>query len=198
LGYIAHVNSIASILELGILSHNEIHRLGIEHESVAEPTVQTRRHSKSLSSGGWLHDFANLYINPRNAMLYRVARRFVNDSVVLSVDKCVLDDSGVRIVSRNAAVGEGDVEDKPVPEGLRELDRDVVFARGWKSENSSADLPTKDMLMAEVLVPERVQPDLITGAWVATQGACERLADRHPRIRCSWDGDLFFGLAEGQ
>src|SRR5438093_4550990 len=67
---IAHFANLPSILTHGILSHNRARKRN--PTSIANQEVQEIRHSKSVPGGRPLHDYANLYISARNAMLYKV------------------------------------------------------------------------------------------------------------------------------
>lgn len=68
---IQHVGNIPSLLQRGILSHNRAQALG--HESVAMDVIQDIRANKAVSGGRPVHEYACLYFNGRNKMMYRIA-----------------------------------------------------------------------------------------------------------------------------
>jgi hypothetical protein len=67
LHYITPIANVPSILQRGILCHNQVKSLA--HQSVAMPQIQQRRTKKSVPGGRHLHDYANLYFDARNPML---------------------------------------------------------------------------------------------------------------------------------
>lgn len=81
-----HLN-VPSILRLGICSH-EASRT-IQHSSIASAAVQGRRDERSIPGGLRLHQYANLYFNARNAMMYSVlfdpdvAKRVASDDLAV-------------------------------------------------------------------------------------------------------------------
>jgi len=52
------------------------------------------------------------------------------------------------------------------PEGLRELDFNLIFATYWTSEDPLEQWRRKSVKCAEVLVPHRIPADLVIGAYV--------------------------------
>jgi hypothetical protein len=171
LHYITDMANVASILEQGILSHRLAQRAASEHVSIADADVQVRRASKRVwvgRSSRPLHDYANLYVHARNAMLSILVHIGQGDLTVLSVDPAVLDLGGVVVADRNAASFASLF--LPTAEGIDTLDEAAVFAEWWTSSYEA-----KQLRMAEVLVPDRVPPSLITGAYVPDHAAAERL-----------------------
>ena len=171
LHFIAHLVNVPSILEHGILSHRRARR--IEHVSVASPDVQGRRRRKKVPSGRHyrlLHDYANLYLDARNAMLYSLLEEWEGSLTVPAVDSLVLDLPGVVVADRNAA--SGIARFSSVAEGgIEALDETVVFARYW---SDSDDL--KQLRCAEVLVPGKVDPSWIRRACVPDRTTKRKLA----------------------
>jgi hypothetical protein len=171
LHYITDIANVASILERGILSNRLARRVVSGHVSVADAEVQARRASKRVwvgRSSRPLHDYANLYVHARNAMLFILLRSGQGDLTVLSVDPEVLDLGGVVVADRNAASLASLF--LPAAEGIAALDEAAVFAERWTSSYEA-----KQLRMAEVLVPDRVPPSLIKGAYVPDRAAAERL-----------------------
>jgi ssDNA thymidine ADP-ribosyltransferase DarT-like protein len=171
LHYITDMANVASMLERGILSHRLARRVASEHVSVADAEVQARRASKHVwvgRSSRPLHDYVNLYVHARNAMLFILLRSRQGDLTVLTIDPEVLDLDGVVLSDRNAASFASLF--LPAAEGIAALDETAVFAERWTSSYEA-----KQLRMAEVLVPDRVPPSLIKGAYVPDHAAAERL-----------------------
>jgi hypothetical protein len=87
LHYITDIANVSSILEHGIFSHRLVERLIGQHVSVASSEVQARRAGKRIWIGRRaraLHDYANLYLDARNAMLYTLLQNRRGDLIVLA------------------------------------------------------------------------------------------------------------------
>lgn len=101
---ICDIRNLSSIYEFGILSKNEKQRFNISAIDISNPNVQKIRYCKNVSYNHGLHDYANLYFNPRNPMMYYlIHHNNVSDLCVICVDKRVLDLRGTFVSDRNAA-----------------------------------------------------------------------------------------------
>jgi hypothetical protein len=185
LHYITPIANLRSILELGILSHDQAKSL--PHHTVASVEVQSIRSSKSVPNGLRLHQYANLYIHARNAMMY--SRKEAHQELcVLRVSPEVLDLPGVVIADGNAASGM--TRFGPAPHGLTLIDRDLVFAEWW-----SGSWEAKRVRCAEVLVPGNVPPSFILAAYVScgpAQARCAALGLTEPDLPATIDAHLFY------
>jgi hypothetical protein len=162
--------NLASIAEHGILCHNAASRL--PHGDISLASVQDIRRTKRvpdsrLDQAEWrlLHDYANLYVCPRNPMLYRRLDK-QNELVVLRVTTNVLDIPGVVVTDGNAATRTTRFSEPAV--GIALLDREVNFARDWNHSDPLVKAEHGRRMCAEVLVPERVPPDFIDLALVTS------------------------------
>jgi len=194
--FITHVGNLQSILKLGILSYNQMEAAGIAHISLADPGIQQNRTNILVPPwpGTPLHDYANLYVNGRNSMLSRIL--FTNPPqnvavIGVSTDQ-LLDLPGVVITSQNAA-SSGRRWLKS-PDGLAELEREVVFAQYWTNHPTAKERSQHEQVMcAEVLVPNSVEPVHVARIHVSCQEtltACVAL-DGAPAVQVS--PYLFFG-----
>lgn len=86
---ITHIDNLHSILRKGILSHNRVNKLGLDCEKIWDSSVQKIRESKRVPSGNKLHDYANLYFNPRNAMMSKL-RNLNNKICIIVVDSKII------------------------------------------------------------------------------------------------------------
>ena len=190
LHYITPIANVPSILQEGILSH-ELSE-GIPHHSVADPEVQERRASRVLPGPGkrMLHQFANLYFHAQNPMMW-VRRSKHLELCVLRVSTDVLDLPGVVIADQNAATSF--VSFGPVTKALASIDYELVFAESWTHpEDQVEDRRHKAIKCAEVLVPDRVAPDYVLGAYVSGATSRARLAKVAPSLEVTVNADLFF------
>jgi hypothetical protein len=164
LHYIAHFDNVASILDRGVLSHRLAAKVG--HRSVASEEVQAIRAAKVVPNGLPLHRYANFYFDARNSMMSKI--RHENPEIaVLRIDPAALDIEGVVVADRNAA---GPARFFDSAEGVASLDESAVYARWW-----TQSLAAKQRRCAEVLVPHRLGPEFIRGAYVMDQDCAERL-----------------------
>jgi hypothetical protein len=188
LHYITPIANLPSILENGILSHFRAQKR--EHISVAMQVIQDRRSSVVVPGGRPLHEYANLYICARNPMLF-LRRGQHEELCVLQVSPDVLDLPGVVVVSGNASSGY--VRFGPGPRGLAVVDRDLTFAEYWTDPDEIERWRKKCAKCAEVLVPDSVDPEHITGLYVSGEAGTQRVVALDiPEIPITIDGHLFF------
>lgn len=193
LHYITHLDNLASILNHGILSNHEVSRRGFTHVSVALSEVQERRR-KQIPGGQLLHDYANLYFNARNPMMFRrVCDREVTHTrlAVLRISPDVLDIPGVVVSDGNAASRY--VRFFGVEDGLGALVAELVFARDWRDANEIVYYRKKSATCSEVLVPCRVPADMLTGAYLSCPPASALAVPPHLDILIR--PDIFFQQA---
>lgn len=179
------IGNIPSVLTYGILSHESAAKL--KHHSVAMPAMQDRRDVKTVSGGLRLHQYANLYFHARNPMLS--ARRH-EDICVLRVSTAVLQSNGTVIADQNAA-------SKYVrfyaPAQSSLLNFDDIYARDWRHpDDQIREWQHKSRKCAEVLVPQRVQPNMLIGAYVVDDAARTRLNQAGFTLPINIDADFFF------
>ena len=179
--------NLPTVLAHGILSYDRAAKL--PHTSVAMQPVQDRRDQKRVPQGLRLHQYANLYFDARNPMLYR--RLNEADSLcVLAVSTAALQLEGTVITDCNAA---GDYVRFLHPLQWELIDFDDVFARDWRHPGDERRYwQHKSRKCAEVLVPHRILPELILGARVISPSVKARLATLRPSLRVKVDPDMFF------
>jgi hypothetical protein len=164
LHFITHIGNVPSIIQEGIVSRNKAIRDRINNHDISMGSVQDWRSGKKIpGTRNELHDYANLYFDAHNPMLS--ARRSRNNEIcVLRVDNNILDLEGVIVTDKNAA---RECWFKPVDAGLPLLDAREVFAKYWTSDDLIEEYRLKGIKCAEVLVLDCVDPEYISGAYVA-------------------------------
>jgi len=176
-------------MSLGILSHNRAKK--VPHNSIAMPEIQDRRANTVVPGGRRLHDYANLYINARNKMLYKRRNQHA-DLCILCVDVEVLNLPGVVITDRNASSCDY-VRFSPAPDGLRYIDKELVFARYWTHPGDPIEeMRHGSIICAEVLVPDRVNTKYINGAYVSGEEAKAAFEATGAGIPVTVNSYLFF------
>jgi hypothetical protein len=187
LHYITPIANVSSIMRLGILSHNRA--MHVDHQSVAMNEIQDRRAKVTVPGGRKLHEYVNLYICARNPMMYKRRDRY-KELAILRISPDVIDLPGVIVCDRNASSGYARF--KAAPDGLRTVNKDWTFADYWTDPHQIIGWQKKAAKCAEVLVPDRVKPDYITGAYVACHEAGTALERLGTGLAVEINGNLFF------
>lgn len=187
LGYIVPIATVPSILKHGILSHHRAER--VQHESIALQEVQERRARVVVPNGRRLHEYANLYICPRNPMLFKRKDEHAQ-LCVLRVSTSVLDLSNVVVTDVNAA--RGYVRFSPAPDGLEIVNRGRTFVTYWTHRDERDENLHVGQKCAEVLVPDVVPMRYVTGAYVSCAASQQQLQSLAPNLPITVDRDLFF------
>jgi hypothetical protein len=187
LHYITPIANVPSILQHGILSHNRV--AALPHDSVAMQEIQDLRENKAIPGARRLHDYANLYICARNPMLYKRLDRHAG-LCVLRINTNVLDLPGVIVSDSNAASQY--VRFAPAPGGLSIVNRERTFADDWTSPDTIEYYRKKAGKCAEVLVPDRVDPCHIGGAYVSCEEALARFNARARGLAAAINRHVFF------
>lgn len=164
------IENIPSIMKRGLLSNERAG--GVRHVSIAMDEVQARRDRIQIPNGLRLHQYANLYFDPRNPMLSR--KRSQNEEIcILKFDRAVLDIEGVILSDRNASSAYVSFYGAMV--GMEFIDFELVYARYWGDSNYYEHCKKKSIKCAEVLVPYCISYDYVVCAAVVNPLAAERL-----------------------
>lgn len=97
------------------------------------------------------------------------------DLAVLRIDSSILDEFEVVISDGNAASGYAKFHTSP--EGLRYLDKNLIFAEYWTDPNLIIEYRRKCAICAEVLVLDSVSSQFIIGIYVCTQKTYEKVVE---------------------
>lgn len=187
LHYITPIDSVGSILQYGILSHQLANAL--PHTDLSMQEVQALRANKIIPGGEKLHHYANCYFDAHNPMLSK--RRDRNSEIrVLRISPNILALPNVIISDRNASSDYARFY--PSPEGLNYLDSEKIYAKFWNHQDYFQYLEHKSIKCAEVLVPELITKDCILGAYVSSQLVAQSLANFQERLIIETKPDLFF------
>lgn len=179
--------NIHSVLDHGILSFERVAKL--KHHSVAMPEVQDRRDLKQVPGGLKLHKYANLYFHARNPMMSK-RRNEAAELCVLRVSTAVRKLPGVVLADCNAS---SDYVRFLAPRQWELLNYDDIYAMDWRHPNDPiAYYRHRSRKCAEVLVPDRVEPRFLIGAYVVDHTAGKKLASLGFTLGVKVDSDMFF------
>ncbi len=177
--YITHIDNIPSLLEKGILSHEQIVSRNIQFTPIYDEGIVSNRRDIHTPDGRTLWNFTNLYFQARNPMLYRVLHeKPENEIAVISVQPDVLGRSDIYVSTGNAAHSSSDIlNTSEMKKALRQIIRNTVGVEWWNDLNGS-----KRKIMAECLVPDMLPPDYIQSIYVANHTAKEKVEKAIPHI----------------
>ena len=171
--YITHIDNLPSILRQGIFCHERIERENIKFTQIYDETIVTGRRERKVPDERSLWSFANLFFQPRNAMLYRVLLEKSSEEIaILCVKPELLNRKDIYI-----AVGGAGSERSPIVSrdvGIKSISklRKYIDREWWSDVDDS-----KRLSMAECLVPDSVSPDMITTLYVSSHELREELCN---------------------
>ncbi len=187
LHYITPIPNVESILRYGILSHNGAQQYG--PESVAMPEVNVIRSAKRLPSGRTIHDYANLYFNARNPMMFKRKEHHAQ-LCILRISADVLDLKNIYIADGNAA--SRSTRFLLVPSSDLPIDEVLVFGDSWYDPDPETLNENRRRRCAELLVPGVVEQRYITGAYVSNLDGRMRLEQWMSRDMIRISERMFF------
>jgi hypothetical protein len=166
--HMTHYRNLPSILQHGILSWTEVHSRDLAATDISDPSVQRWRARPEPVYRRAIHDYAPLYINPKNAMLY-VRRHLQHEIVILKVSETILRRRQHLFTDGNAASKDTVFSaDRAIVDPSDEALRAVRWA----------DVPDgKRRRCAEVLVYPSIESDFIICAICSNQNLVNELAD---------------------
>ena len=180
------IKNLPSVLQHGILSYEQV--ANMPHDSVAMSEIQSRRNDVCVPNGMMLHEYANVYFDARNPMLYK---RRQEDICVLKISPQILELSDVVVADRNAS---SDYVRFFEPQyALDRLDFDLIYAEFWNDDDYFEYLKKKSIKCAELLVPYTINPAYIIAAAVKDDNDRDRLIGMGFNKRIYVDKHLFFG-----
>ena len=171
--YISHVKNLESIIKYGILSHGLIVGNSAPPARIDDSEIVARRGRKRTPDGMSLWQYANLFFNPRNPMMYRVKEIEKHDVVVVKVRKEILGRTGVFLADGNAAANA--TQFHPVDKNTLRKIWQQVDREYWNDDDEYIKKENQRLMMAECLVPEKVPPDMIDAVHVIDGQTADRV-----------------------
>lgn len=162
LWHITHKANLWSVCRYGILNHGDAHKRRPALQDISDPAVQRWRTKKDPIYHRAIHDYAPLYLNARNPMLYK---RKARNSELCLVEVCptILLTHKYLLTDGNAASATTsfyqDYRD------LYQLPWDVLHGGSWRNK-----LDGKRKMCAEALIFPRVWPVYIKAVHVYDSG----------------------------
>lgn len=187
--YITHKENVSSILQHGILSHTLVLEKGLQYRAIYDSNRVNNRETK-LVNGQSLWQFANVYFQARNPMMYRVAsNNDVSDLAIIAINREVMNSPGIFITDGNAA--NKDTNFYHLNDGLKVLSEiwEIITSEYWNPMDGS-----KRKIMAECLVPSHIPSEHIHTIYVANQKTADELRTviNSSRVSVVPEPNLFF------
>lgn len=188
--YIAHIQNVISILDHGILSYKRAKKLN--HESFALQGVQDRRHKISVIGTATIHDYANLYYNPRNTTMYKIMKAGNAEShVILGISKdVVLKYRDVWYSNMNAACKDAIIICTPIL--LKKRYWDVIMGESWDDEDPEKKKWKKAVMCSEVLIRDKVDARFINNIYAPSDMTMSKLKRMGISLPIVVDPHMFF------
>ena len=172
--YIAHKDNLKSLLKNGIWSrsranNNWLTKIGLSQriKSIHNKNIIQKRKSKSFK-GRSLWDYANVYFQARNPMLYYVKERFGEKNiVVLQISSDIINSPGAGLTDGNAA-SQNTKFFEDIGQGLKALNKDQFDKLYWNEES-------KRTIMGEALIPDHIPKEKIMGVYTAHQDTAHQI-----------------------
>jgi hypothetical protein len=175
LWYLAHIDNLPSLLTRGILSHNHVAQLGIEHARIDSRSIQQKR-GRAIECDGRsvrLHDRVPTFLVTHQPMLYVQKDRSAIAHVELDLDVFGLPE----VIFSNGNASKSRTAFFSSPTDLAGLDWDVLRNPNCYSEDY------KWAKAAEVLLPSPVEPQFISRIHVRDEPALGRAAGLLPQFK---------------
>ncbi len=178
--HMTHKDNLVGILQHGILSHTDVFaRDDILVHDISDPSVQRWRDREEPVYHHIIHDYAPLYINPKNPMLF-VRRDLQSEIVILKISSDVLEDGQHVFSDGNAASRDTQFSSNPnvVTDSV-----DVLNAKVWKDY-----VDGKRRRCAELLVYPNVHPVHILSVMCSNNALAKEISlktDLHIEVNTS-------------
>lgn len=170
--YITHVDNLPSILQLGVLSHRQVLDRQIDFTAIYNADIVSNRRLRQTPQQKSLWDYANLYFESRNAMLYKVlfygVDRAIEHTAIVKIRPAVTSLDDVLIADGNAASAGTEItrfNNAQLSRIAQQTDREY-----WSAVDGS-----KRRLQAELLVPDLVPARYIESVYVASRPIRQRV-----------------------
>jgi len=181
--HMTHVNNLTGIMDYGILSDALLRQYGIEIDDISDPEVQRWRNEREPIFKRSIHEYAPLYINPKNPMLYR-RKDIQHEIVILAVYEDVLKANKQHVFTDGNAASKATLFSSNID--ILKNSAKVLFAEYWTDYKDG-----KRRRCAEVLVYPRVETEFIEHIVCFNENA-QIQAQRETDITAIVDKDFYF------
>ena len=189
LWHLTHKNNIESILEHGILSHDNAKKL-TNYVDISDHQVQDLRKKKESIHGRRIHEYVPLFINPKNAMLYRVMQD------ISKKNKLCLIEIFLDVLEWEYIFTDGNAASRytnfymSLNDNFDSIPWDDIFSTSW-SYRGVRDEIRKSHMMSEFLIYPKIAPKYIGEILCYTQNTTDYLKNFTNRAKLDTDAFTF-------
>ena len=185
---IQSIDNIDMILRFGILSFNRARDL--PHRSIALANLQEKRDNKKIPDGLNIHDYACLYFDARNPMMFKRIKEGEN-LCVFQVSKDIDNIQGVVLSDQNASSKYARFYSPS--DGYNRLDFNAIYDTDWTHAGDQiAYWKHKSMKCAEILVPHEIPASYIIGVYTFNENMRQYIQKICSTIQIIVNPHLFF------
>jgi hypothetical protein len=192
--YITHLDNVASILKLGILSHNLAHSSGFVSTDISNQQVNTRRNRIDPNLGGNIHDYTPLYFNHKNPMLYTLCKNTDrNKLILLKVNPHILLAENVSFSDGNASVRSTKFYNNI--EEFNNINWTLINSGSWNHYEFNIKREQSRIMCSEVLAKKKIPSYYINEIFVYSEKTLEQILPMFPNhlgIKTSINRSLYF------
>ncbi|MFH1004794.1 MAG: DarT ssDNA thymidine ADP-ribosyltransferase family protein [Bacteroidota bacterium] len=169
--YITHIDNVDSILRHGIMSHKMIEESKIPFTRIYDAQIVSSRQNRKTPDDKSLWEYANVYLQARNPMLYRVlCEKNAAEIAVIGIDRSIMTTPGTFFSAGNAASSLSEIV--PIKDSgkvYKEI-KNCLESQWWKDEDGS-----KRKIMAECLIPSHISPEYLRTIYVSNDTNAEKI-----------------------
>lgn len=186
--YMAHIDNLKSILEIGILSHNLAHSKGIVNVDISNREINEKRKRIEPKNGHSIHDYAPLYITPKNPMHKSLDQKQVVENIVFfKINPHILLEKNVLFSDGNAA--EESTKFYNTISDFNRLNWECIQDTYWETYADG-----KRVKCSEVLILNQIQNYYINEIYCRSEGTLFKILGLFPNhlgIKISTEKDIF-------
>lgn len=177
--HITHIDNVPGILARGLHCREALQRAQVRYVDLSEQSCQDRRRSRWVGKSCInLHEFVPMFLNPRNAMVYRLGARMKEQRSFLLA---MLELDGSIAGWQHSLLADG-IASSMHTRLFWSQDPNTVQVCDWQGLQSQTEPwqsnEEKRIRMAEVLVNQKLDPRYIRKVWVQRPPSLQRLAQR--------------------
>lgn len=151
--HITEEENLPLIIKNGLLSRNMVIKYKMKFNDISDKEIQEKREEKKI------HDYASTYLNPKNAMLYRIIKENRNVAIVEFGTDFVFEKRAedILVSNKNAAASNAVIENLANVNIEKFLDMKKVFAQYW-TDHGETLCDIKQSMQSEILVKNIIEP----------------------------------------
>lgn len=151
--HITHVSNIAGILDRGILSHTKAYKSGLFKKDISNQAINQKRSRLESINNYPIHDYAPLYINPKNPMLESLClkKNLRDELILIQVDPNILVKSNSNILFTDGNAAEESSSFYNNLEDFNKLNWELLSDNYYLSHNDGKRIKCSEVLVQDYI-----------------------------------------------